>query len=70
MGGFVGFANINSKLSDNFNNLDIIKNMINTLTRRVNDEQNFYTDSNIHLGHRRLIDLDSNNRKTAYDLFL
>ena len=69
MCGFVGFANIKKNLSDDINNLNILKNMTKTLSKRGPDEENFYVDSNVYLGHRRLIIIDPENGKQPMSYF-
>ena len=57
--------------------LDILIKMTKTLQRRAPDDEGYYTDGGIALGHRRLsiIDLDTGNQpihnedKTVYVIF-
>lgn len=61
MCGFVGFANLNKNFDskDNF----IIKSMTRSLAHRGPDEEDFFIDNHVALGHRRLIILDAENGK-------
>ena len=62
MCGFAGFSCIKKKLSSN----DIIPNiytMTRSLTHRGPDEENYFLNDNICLGHRRLIVIDKENGK-------
>ena len=58
MCGFVGFVNLKHDIS---NKKDILMHMTKTLSKRGPDEENFYIDENIALGHRRLIIVDPEN---------
>lgn len=60
MCGFVGFANLNRDISED---IHIIKEMNSKLQKRGPDEEGYYTDTNINLGHRRLIIIDAENGK-------
>ena len=60
MCGFVGFCNLDKKITNEVHNL---KDMTNTLTKRGPDEGNYFIDENIALGHRRLIIIDAENGK-------
>lgn len=60
MCGFVGFANLKRNLS---NDTSIIKNMNLKLQKRGPDEEGYFVDKNINLGHRRLIIIDAENGK-------
>ena len=64
MCGFVGFANFKKDISDNKN---ILENMNDTLSKRGPDEEGYYIDKNVALAHKRLIVVDPEGRKTAYD---
>ena len=52
MCGFVGFVNYNKDISKE---KDIIEKMNNTILQRGPDEFGYYSDTNVMLGHRRLI---------------
>ncbi len=58
MCGFVGFVNLKHNIS---NNKDILINMTRTLSKRGPDEENFYFNEHIQLGHRRLTIIDAEN---------
>ena len=62
MCGFVGFSNFKDNL-DTPKNIDIIKKMNNTLSKRGPDEEGYYTNKNVALGHKRLIVVDPENGK-------
>lgn len=64
MCGFVGFANFKKDISENKN---ILENMNDTLSKRGPDEEGYYIDKNVALAHKRLIVVDPEGRKTAYD---
>ena len=64
MCGFVGFANFKKDISENMN---ILENMNDTLSKRGPDEEGYYIDKNVALAHKRLIVVDPEGRKTAYD---
>ena len=64
MCGFVGFANFKKDISENKN---ILENMTDTLSKRGPDEEGYYIDKNVALAHKRLIVVDPEGRKTAYD---
>ena len=64
MCGFVGFGNFKEKISDKE---IILKNMNDTLSKRGPDEEGFYLNDYIALGHKRLIVLDPKGRKTTYE---
>ena len=64
MCGFVGFANFKEDVSKN---RDILEKMANSLKRRGPDEEGYYITKNIALGHKRLIVVDPENRKTTND---
>lgn len=59
MCGFVGFANLKENISSKTN----IYNMNNTLSKRGPDEDGYYYEKNICLGHKRLIVVDPNGGK-------
>ena len=64
MCGFVGFTNLHRDISSQ---KDILIQMNQTLSRRGPDEEGYYMDNYTALGHKRLIVIDPNGRKTAYD---
>ena len=64
MCGIVGFTTFEKRYN---NNQEIILQMTKQLSKRGPDEENYYITDNIALGHRRLIIVDAENRKTAYD---
>ncbi len=64
MCGFVGFANFKKDIS---RDKIILENMNNTLSKRGPDEDGYYIDDHVALGHKRLIVVDPVGRKTTYD---
>lgn len=60
MCGFAGFANLQKDLSED---IHIIKNMNKKLQKRGTDEEGYFFNRNINLGHRRLIIIDEKNGK-------
>ena len=64
MCGIVGFVNYKKNI---FNDINILKNMNNTLSKRGPDEEGYYIKENIALAHRRLIVIDPEGRKATYD---
>ena len=48
-------------------NKNILENMNDTLSKRGPDEEGYYIDKNVALAHKRLIVVDPEGRKTAYD---
>lgn len=60
MCGFVGFSNLQKDLSKEKH---IIKNMNMKLKKRGPDEEGYFYDKNINMGHRRLIIIDAKNGK-------
>jgi asparagine synthase (glutamine-hydrolysing) len=73
MCGICGFCSSNNRSAD----LDLLTKMGNSLRHRGPDDQGYYTDAGVALGHRRLsiIDLDTgkqpihNENKTIYVVF-
>lgn len=61
MCGFVGIVNFEKDITQNKN---ILEKMNQSLTRHDSDEEVFYTDSNILLGHKRLIGCKQSMTKT------
>jgi asparagine synthase (glutamine-hydrolysing) len=64
MCGFVGFADFKNDVSSQKN---ILLNMNSTLSKRGPDEDGYYIEKNIALGHKRLIVIDPERWQTAYD---
>ena len=60
MCGFVGFANLKRDISKDRH---IVEDMNLKLQKRGPDEEGYYIDTNINLGHRRLIIIDAENGK-------
>ena len=60
MCGIVGFVNYKQDIS-NYKN--ILINMNNVLSRRGPDEEGYYIDKHIALGHKRLIVIDPEGGK-------
>jgi len=58
MCGLVGFVNLRHNISDK---KDIIIDMTRALKKRGPDEENFFFNEHINLGHRRLIIIDAEN---------
>ena len=64
MCGFVGFSNFKKDISkENY----ILEQMNNTLSKRGPDEKGYYTNKHSALGHKRLIIIDPEGRKTTND---
>lgn len=59
MCGLVGYVNYTKDIS-NYNH--IIKNMNESLTKRGPDENGYFLDEHVNLGHKRLIVIDPKNR--------
>lgn len=64
MCGFVGFANINNKIK---HEKSVLEKMNETLTKRGPDENGYYQDEYISMGHKRLIVIDPKGRKATND---
>ena len=64
MCGFVGFSSFSSNIHQKEK---IIKDMNNELCKRGPDEEGYYIDDIVCLGHKRLIVIDPKGRKTPYD---
>ena len=62
MCGYSGFCNLNNNISTD-NNIDILKKLTKALTHRGPDEEGYFTNEHINLGHRRLIIIDAENGK-------
>lgn len=63
MCGLVGFVNFQKDISSYKN---VLNNMNNTLSKRGPDEDGYYIKNNVSLGHKRLIVIDPEGRKTTY----
>ena len=63
MCGFVGFANFEKELDCK----DILLKMNDKIKKRGPDEDGYYVQPHIALGHKRLIVIDPDNRKAAND---
>lgn len=64
MCGFVGFINFKKDISKD---KIVLENMNKTMVKRGPDEEGYYIDKSVALAHRRLIVIDPEGRKTAYD---
>lgn len=64
MCGFVGFVNFKNDVSSKKN---ILLNMNSTLAKRGPDEDGYYINKNVALGHKRLIVIDPERWKATYD---
>ena len=64
MCGFVGFSSFSSNITQKDK---IIKDMNNELSKRGPDEEGYYIENNVCLGHKRLIVIDPKGRKTTND---
>lgn len=64
MCGFVGFVDY-KKDTSKFKN--VLINMNKTISKRGPDEEGYYINKNVALGHKRLIVIDPNRWKTTYD---
>ena len=63
MCGFVGFVNYKENI---INQKNILENMNQCLSKRGPDEQGYYIKEHVALGHKRLIVIDPEGRKTTY----
>lgn len=63
MCGIVGFANYKQEL---FNYKNILINMNNTLSKRGPDEEGYYMEKHVAIGHKRLIVIDPKGGKQPY----
>ena len=63
MCGFVVFTDFKNDVSSQKN---ILLNMNSTLSKRGPDENGYYIDKNIALGHKRLIVIDPERWQTTY----
>jgi len=64
MCGFVGFVDYKKDTSKYKN---ILVQMNSCISRRGPDEDGYYINKNVALGHKRLIVIDPKGRKTAND---
>ena len=64
MCGFCGIVNYKKDISNDYH---IIQDMINTLSSRGPDEDGTYMGTCVNFGHKRLIVIDPERRKTTYD---
>ena len=64
MCGFVGFVDFKNDVSSKKN---ILLNMNSTLAKRGPDEDGYYINKNVALGHKRLIVIDPERWKATYD---
>ena len=62
MCGYAGFCNLNNNISIS-NKIDTLKKITQALTHRGPDEEGYFTNERINLGHRRLIIIDAKNGK-------
>lgn len=60
MSGIVGFVNYKKDMSECKN---ILEDMNNQITRRESDEQGFFMQKHVALGHKRLIVVDPDGDK-------
>ena len=66
MCGFVGFANLKKKF-EYTKEIDLLKKMNNTLSKRGPDEEGYYINDSICMAHKRLIVIDPKGRKATND---
>ena len=64
MCGFVGFVNLKQKF-EYTKEIDLLKKMNNTLSKRGPDEEGYYINDSICMAHKRLIVIDPKGRKTT-----
>ena len=64
MCGFVGFVNLKQKF-ESTKEIDLLKKMNNTLSKRGPDEEGYYINDSICMAHKRLIVIDPKGRKTT-----
>lgn len=62
MCGYAGFCNLNNNISIS-NKIDTLKKITQALTHRGPDEEGYFTNERINLGHKRLIIIDAKNGK-------
>lgn len=63
MCGFVGFCNLKNDISSNISLKNTITSMNESISKRGPDEDGYYYDRNIYLGHKRLIVIDPDGGK-------
>ena len=66
MCGFVGFVNLKQKF-EYPKEIDLLKKMNNTLSKRGPDEEGYYINDSICMAHKRLIVIDPKGRKATND---
>ncbi|MBO5413566.1 MAG: hypothetical protein J6A29_04680 [Clostridia bacterium] len=67
MCGIVGFVNLKQELEkDKYKH--VLSNMLSKISKRGPDEDGIYFQNNVMLGHKRLIIIDPENRKTTNDM--
>lgn len=64
MCGFVGFTNLKKDFKYE-KEIDLLKKMNNTLSKRGPDEEGYYINDSICMAHKRLIVIDPKGRKTT-----
>ena len=64
MCGFVGFIDYKKDISKYKN---VLIQMNSTISRRGPDEEGYYINENVALGHKRLIVIDPKRWQTTYD---
>lgn len=67
MCGIVGFVNLKQNI-DIPSYRNVLSNMLNKIAKRGPDEYGCFTTEHSMLGHKRLIVVDPENRKTTYDM--
>ena len=66
MCGFVVFVNLKQKF-EYTKEIDLLKKMNNTLSKRGPDEEGYYINDSICMAHKRLIVIDPKGRKATND---
>ena len=66
MCGFIGFVNLKQKF-EYTKEIDLLKKMNNTLSKRGPDEEGYYINGSICMEHKWLIVIDPKGRKTTND---
>lgn len=66
MCGFVGFTNLKKDFKYE-KEIDLLKKMNSTLSKRGPDEEGYYIGNHICMAHKRLIVIDPSGRKTTDD---
>lgn len=67
MCGIVGFVNLKQELEQEKYKY-VLSNMLSKISKRGPDEDGIYNTNHVMLGHKRLIVVDPENRKTTYDM--